>query len=333
MASQIDSTDELNDMDSKKALLTDKLQRREDDRLAHVQKRKEDKDSKSAQNESVDFFQTRFTQARNEIEAGLEPPLGTAKDKLVQHFDGLSILHQKLQKFLSDSAMFLTPHDVSVSQEVINQLVVKIKESREKNIPKKKFAFGKKTKKAEKAPDVSVEKEAKKVISVTINECNFSDKVGETLIKTQSEIGNKDVALARLSDCVIKLYGSPSALHIDQLKNCTILCGPVSGSIFMDHCTDCVLVMACQQLRVHHTTQCKFYLHVTSRGIIEDSNHLSYAPYNLVYGDIEEHYRSSGLDKTKNSWDDIDDFNWLANDVHSPNWSIMPVGERQLSWA
>jgi len=331
MADVTNECNEFNDLDTKKALMTDKLQKREDDRLAHVQKRKEDKESKSAENESVTFFETRFSEARKEIEEGLEPDLGTAKEQLVQHFDGLSILHQKLQKFLSDSAMFLTSHDISRSQEEINQLLQKIKESREKCVPKKKFAFGKKTKKSEKASEKPTA-EPKKVVSVAINECNFSDKSGETLIKTQNEIGNKDVALARLSDCVVKLYGSPSALHIDKLDRCTILCGPVSGSIFMDHCTDCTLVIACQQLRVHHTTRTQFYLHVTSRGIIEDCNSVQFAPYNLKYDDIDKHYLISGLDETKNTWDDIDDFNWLANDVHSPNWSLLPENERKSSW-
>lgn len=333
MADVANESNELTDLDTKKALMTDKLQKREDDRLAHVQKRKEDKDNRSAENESVTFFETRFSEAKKEIDEGLEPSQVTSKEQLVQHFDGLSILHQKLQKFLSDSAMFLTSHDISRSQEEINLLLQKIKESREKHIPKKKFAFGKKTKKSEKAPEKPVEqKGSKKAISVAINECNFSDKSNETLVKTQDEIGNKDVALARLSDCVVKLLGSPSALHIDKLDRCTILCGPVSGSIFMDHCTDCTLVIACQQLRVHHTTRTQFYLHVTSRGIIEDCNAVQFAPYNLKYDDIEQHYVISGLDQNKNTWDDIDDFNWLANDVHSPNWSLLPENERKTSW-
>ena len=30
-----------------------------------------------------------------------------------------------------------------------------------------------------------------------------------------------------------------------------------------------------------------------------------------------------------NNWDDVDDFNWLAADKASPNWSILPEAERE----
>ena len=71
----------------------------------------------------------------------------------------------------------------------------------------------------------------------------------------------------------------------------SILCGPVSSSVFIEDCKDCTFVVACQQLRVHGTVQSLFYLHVTSRAIIEDCRQVSFAPYNLTYPELEQHFK------------------------------------------
>ena len=66
--------------------------------------------------------------------------------------------------------------------------------------------------------------------------------------------------------------------------------GPVSGSIFVENCADCSFVVACQQLRVHSTSSSHFYLHVTSRAVIEDSRQLAFAPYSRTYPELLADY-------------------------------------------
>ncbi len=198
-------------------------------------------------------------------------------------------------------------------------------------MPKKKFAFKGKKKTEERAAAPAVDSQ-KKEIKVEISGCNFADKSKEILIKNADELNSQDVALARLTDCTVKLYGSPGAVHINNLKNCKVFSGPVSGSIFMDECIDCVFVMPCQQMRIHSTRDSDFYIHVTSKAIIEDCQAVQFAPYNWKYGQIEEHYKVSGLDKSRNNWNDVDDFNWLAMDTKSPNWSTLPLEKRMENW-
>ena len=205
-----------------------------------------------------------------------------------------------------------------------------VQEKLDEFIPKKKFAF-KGKKKAEKATLSTVDT-VKKEIKVDISEYNFSDKANEILTKKDNEVTNQDVAIARLSNCTVKLYGSPGAMHINNLKNCKIFSGPVSGSIFIDDCTDCVFVMPCQQMRIHSTTSTDFYIHVTSKAIIEDCQKVRFAPYNWKYSAIDEHYKTSGLDKSRNNWNEVDDFNWLASDSHSPNWSMLPDKDQIKQW-
>lgn len=40
----------------------------------------------------------------------------------------------------------------------------------------------------------------------------------------------------------------------------------------------------------------------------------------------------SGLDKTKNNWNKIDDFNWLSVNEHSPNWKVIEESKRVKNW-
>ena len=65
----------------------------------------------------------------------------------------------------------------------------------------------------------------------------------------------------------VNILGSPATLHATNMDNVTVLCGPVRTSIFVENCTNCNFVVACQQLRIHTTKQSNFYLHVTSKVI------------------------------------------------------------------
>jgi hypothetical protein len=142
------------------------------------------------------------------------------------------------------------------------------------------------------------------------------------------EIDGKDVVLSALSDCRVILRGAPSTVHMNDLTNCVLLCGPTSGSTFIDDCASCTFVVACQQLRVHRTTKSAFYLHVTSRAIIEDCSSVTFAPYSWKCSTLEDDFRRAGLDIQRNNWNCVDDFNWLASNTPSPHWSVMDTSQR-----
>ena len=82
--------------------------------------------------------------------------------------------------------------------------------------------------------------------------------------------------------------------------------------------------MACQQLRVHSTTASRFFIHVSTKAIVEDCGAVSFGPYDLSYPGMDGHYGESGLDRSVNNWDKVEDFNWLASDKASPNWGVLP---------
>jgi len=165
------------------------------------------------------------------------------------------------------------------------------------------------------------------------SECGFIKHENEFLMLSSTDVEKKDVVLSSLTGCRVLIQGSPSTVHITSVQACIILCGPTSGSVFVDDCQKSTIVVACHQLRVHRTSNTSFYLHVTSRAIIEDCSLVQFAPYNWMYTDLEEDFCKAGLDQKRNNWNAIDDFNWLAADKQSPNWSIMSEVDRISSWS
>lgn len=148
----------------------------------------------------------------------------------------------------------------------------------------------------------------------------------------QSQVKNQDITLRDLQNCTVNIYGPPSALHMNKLTRCTVLCGPVSGAVFIEDCAKCNFVFPCHQLRVHSTTDSKFYLHVTSRAIVEDCSNVGFAPFNWEYENMQSDFKLAGLDPLENNWSLVNDFNWLKTDEPSPNWFIIREDQRVNKW-
>lgn len=365
------SSDPINE---KKMRVPERIQRRQQERFEELKKKQEERQSRSAKNETVDYFTATFGAEKAAIETRIEniSSAGISKAELIAIFDELAVSVQKLQKFATDSGLFLSSYDIRHTQDEVSKLQSLIDEKRDDLMPKKKFAFKARKKASSQnqtnnnttgtstngnaslklAPngkDGCIDEADSKVADGSNtkstenskpslleqyqnNLSNVSDKTDENITLGADEINGKDVAFNNLTSCTIQLCGSPSAIHMDRITNCKIFCGPVPGSVFLDNCVNSTLVLSCQQLRVHHTKDTMFYLHVTSRGIIEDTTEVQFAPYNWTYPGIEQDYEKTELNQDRNNWDDIDDFNWLASDKRSPNWSLLPENERVKTW-
>lgn len=324
---------DLAEISSDTGCLRDKVALRLQKRSEDILKKKEDRENASVILEQTDYFTQTFNKAKLDVESQLAASDTLEKAKLNDHFDGMIISLQKLTKFLTDSAVFLRPYEVEKAHETLGKLYANVQEKRESLAPKKKFAF--KSKKKESSahkPTPSPPVTRHKKFEVEMTDCRFSEMSDVYLSKGPGEVNFQDVALSMLKGCEVWLQGSPSAIHISNLKGCKVFSGPVSGSIFIDDCCDCTFVLACQQLRIHKTTQSDFYIHVTSKAIIEDCHRVRFSDYSLDYPALMEHYQLSGLDQARNNWRDVDDFNWLASDSPSPNWEVIPVADKVLSW-
>lgn len=333
--------DVMAESDAGASTIQERLQKRHQSRIEDAERRKEAKESHSVAEEKADYFFSTFKTERASIEELLAGCSGADRPVVTQKLEEATAQILQLQKFLNDSMVFLTQYDLRQSQVCIQKLQTCLSDIREEHLPKKKFAFRARTKASEKVcepvsdtppPDPDADADAGTVMDGVSKQCGFSNMDNVSLTKTAEELHKQDVLLTHLTNCKVRLLGSPSTLHLKHIDGCEILCGPVSSSVFVDQCKSSTLAFPCQQLRTHNTTDTQVYVHVTSRAIIEDCRGVSFAPFTWSYPTLDEDFTVSGLDQDRNNWDQVDDFNWLAAGTPSPNWTVIPEGDRKTNW-
>ncbi|KAI9101047.1 tubulin binding cofactor C-domain-containing protein [Phlyctochytrium arcticum] len=149
----------------------------------------------------------------------------------------------------------------------------------------------------------------------------------------------KDYYLSNLSQCILNFITSPvAALHVKHLRDTLVIIGPVSGSVLIEDCENCVMLLACRQFRMHHTRTTAIYLHLPSHPIIEDCTDLTFAPYPVERlcassSRLADLFEAAKLDTSPstNQLHNIEDFSWLRQ-VKSPNWRLVGESEPVLDW-
>lgn len=334
------------DAERRAAKVQERLQRRHESRAKDAERRREDKESHTVAEEQGEYFSSTFAAERASIEELLSRCTGVERSVGIERLEEATAKTAQLQKFLNDSTMFLTPHVLEKAQTALQKIQARFAEIKEELVPKKRFAFRSRTKAADSVsaaaaasqdtPSPAAASAAGSVNQVdgaaAPEQCGFSNMDGVYLTKTGEDIHRRDVLLSHLTNCRVRLHGSPSTLHLKHIDSCEILCGPVSSSVFVDQCKNSTLAFPCQQLRTHNTTDTQVYLHVTSRAIIEDCHGVGFAPFTWSYPSLAEDFTSSGLDRERNNWNQVDDFNWLAAGTPSPNWTVILEADRKTSW-
>ncbi|XP_022187888.2 tubulin-specific chaperone C [Nilaparvata lugens] len=322
--------------------IPESILKRNAERQQLIDKRKEEKLEIGGTQQQINYFMETFSKKRTEINDALSSIENgdVEKQNFADLLDKLSKELQILNRFLTTATVYLRVYDIRKCKQLLDDTQLRLQQVEEKSLPKKKFGF--KSKKHQKTLDKEseimkcdvVDGELKRPEWWKTDNCSpgFTGRRKESLNMSENELAGKDVVISDIEDCTITLLGSPSTLHVTGLKGGRVLCGPVATSVFVENCSDCTLVFACQQLRVHSTQNARFYLHVTSRAIIEDAVGIGVAPFNLSYDGLDAHFKQAGLDRARNNWDAVDDFNWLASDSPSPNWAVIADNDRVIDW-
>ncbi|KAG0270054.1 hypothetical protein BGZ95_001812 [Linnemannia exigua] len=234
----------------------------------------------------------------------------------------------------------------ALEKTAIKAMSEKLAQLRVKLVPKTKFSFkSRKTAGATPSPTSTPRPIAspKHIASTpTIDQSlflKFEDRTGEHLFIGSLSLplsgagagAAKDVALTNLTDCTINLvHDIPlGAIHVKNLKRCTLVFPPVSGSILLHDCEGCTVVGACHQSRMHTSTNMNIYIHVTSEPIIEDCTDMRFAPYGqiLPVEELDRLFEAAQLNRSVNLYDRVKDFNWLRQQ-QSPNWRLLEESEQ-----
>lgn len=338
-----DDTAAAADSETQRRLLAS-MQRRAEQVAERSQRRKHETPGGKTEAETADAFSATFSEMRLKLEADLRETEGVKGDKeeLMEHLNTLVKNHAAMQSFLSESSLFLPPFQKKTSQDTLAELDLKIRAQMDAFQPKKRFGFKsrgakpaeKTAKPVGKSEDTSSKQTSNSFLDNLMkqNFFGFQDKSNETLIMEPSEMLDRQLNLQNLTNCTVKVLGNPGAIQASNLTNCKVLIGPTSRSAFIKQSENCEFVLACQQVRIHDTEDTKFYLHVTGSAIIESCKNVGFAPYNLEYSGLDEHYKSSGLDRGVNKWDDVQDFKWISENEKSPNMYIIEESLRKTDW-
>lgn len=289
----------------------------------------------AAKSEDQEYFQMKFRQQLAAIENDLQllQP-GSDRARLGADISRIAGDVQSLQNTLTAATLFLSNYNVRTYQATLNELQNKIEASKEKLLAKKKFGF--RSKVDAMRTDAAVKVKPLEIVDKTTEHIKWTleNRQNEKIeLSAAADVNGQDITFSAMENCVIRIIGHPGSLQMSHLTNCVILCGPVHRSVFADNCINCKLVFGCQQLRLHSSSHCDLYMHVTCRAIIEDCQHIRVAPFNLTYANINDDFANAGLDLSKNNWADVADFNWLSADVPSPNWRLIDVDDRVTSWS
>jgi len=320
--------------EASKSTVFEMMARRDRERKLANEKNQKARQIKSEQ-EGVDYFDNVFDGKASEIENRINAMV-PSKDlvQLQEEFNIVARDLQDLQKYFTNSTFFLSDHKIKTCQNVINQLLTMSDDTKSKILPKKKFGFKNKSSKTAKLdiqdgpvkPDV--EEPTRKQFLWT-----QSQKINQVLKYAGDQVNDQDLTFKDMENCVIFINGHAGSLQMSKMKNCLVLCGPVSRSVFADSCENCTFAFACQQLRLHSSTSCYIYMLVTSRAIIEDCKDINFAPNTYSYSEYESDLEKSGLDGSINNWENVGDFNWLSTDMPSPNWNRIKDDEKVCDWS
>ncbi|XP_037073515.1 tubulin-specific chaperone C-like, partial [Pollicipes pollicipes] len=250
--------------------------------------------------------------------------------------DAASRRLQAVHRFIADAAAFLPAYELRRAQQRANELQEHVRQRQDELVPRQRFGFrGKRAARAQPA-EVTTQPKATPAPAAPppppADECGFRDRSDAPLQLRGAAVTGRDVTLTCLTRCRVRVTGAPATVHLSHLRDCRLLLGPVATSVFLEDCRGCTLAVACQQLRAHTSADCDIYLHVTSRAVVEHCERLRFAPYSLGGEDVRADWATTGLSADRNSWNDVDDFNWLSKAQRSPNWSILPEEERLTSW-
>ncbi|CUV05643.1 unnamed protein product [Cryptosporidium hominis] len=146
---------------------------------------------------------------------------------------------------------------------------------------------------------------------------NYSDKQISRELKLDSIYNSK-----------LKLLLGLYKLEINNIEDSSIYFGPVSTSVSIKNCKNCLIAVACRQIRIHDSHGLKIRLSCCTQPLIENCYNITFdirAKNNVnFYIIFENHLQEMGIHKseflTKDNFK-VSDLSWLKIQ-DSPNWKF-----------
>ncbi|XP_029654543.1 tubulin-specific chaperone C-like [Octopus sinensis] len=258
----------------------------------------------------IDKFEQIFLNKIKTISEGISQ-ISESED----HLDQLSNEIDELIKYTTNSLHFIPAFTIRKRLTEIKALQNKLEIIRQKRLSHKKFNF-KSTLNTKKSPK-NIQKTSKILVEESFG---FHSRQNETLTLFRDELVNKNIVLKNLKNCHVYLFGPMAGIQLIDLESTRVHSGPVSSSVLAQNCRECHFYVACLQLRISFSRDCRFNSHVGNRAVLENSSGIGFGDYSYEYEGVEEDFEFVGLRKGESKYAGVDDFNWLNQQEKSPNY-------------
>ncbi|KAJ1610014.1 hypothetical protein OJ253_1353 [Cryptosporidium canis] len=136
-------------------------------------------------------------------------------------------------------------------------------------------------------------------------------------------------------DCVfnssLKLFSSFQQIEISNTENSIICIGPVSTSVYINNCRNCVIAVTCRQIRIHDSHDLKIWLSCCTPPLLEKCFNIIFdikkKDNTNFYMQFENHLQEVDMDTSEFLTEcnfKVSDLSWLKIQ-NSPNWEFGKV--------
>ena len=138
---------------------------------------------------------------------------------------------------------------------------------------------------------------------------SIHDKENETIYRHYGDLNGADFKIFKNKNCEIYILDWSKGMFIDDCENCTIICGPIDGSIFIRKSKNCKVSLIARQVRFRESENIDIFTYCPSDPVVESCFNIFFAPFNAFFPHLEELFKNAGFNcEEKNHIDSIYDF-------------------------
>ena len=130
---------------------------------------------------------------------------------------------------------------------------------------------------------------------------SIHDKENETIYRHYGDLNGADFKLLKNKNCEIYILDWSKGMFIDECENCTIVSGPVDGSIFIRKCKNCKVSTIARQVRFRESENIDIFTYCPSDPVVETCFNIFFAPFNAFFPHLEELFLKAGFKPEDNN--------------------------------
>ena len=138
---------------------------------------------------------------------------------------------------------------------------------------------------------------------------SIHDKENETIYRHYGDLNGADFKIFKNKNCEIYILDWSKGMFVDDCENCTIICGPIDGSIFIRKSKNCKISLIARQVRFRESENIDIYTYCPSDPVVESCFNIFFAPFNAFFPHLTELFQKGGFNpEDKNHIDTPYDF-------------------------